>query len=94
MVKPAVQQGRSEVHGAKPNERTLVDAGEMVSRWCLGAEGVTFLPVHPTPAGTGSFSVRYVEGLNEARTKLARLFSLRSGYSSVVDFRCLISRAR
>ena len=47
MVKPAVQQGRSEVHGAKPNERTLVDAGEMVSRWCLGAEASRSYP--PTP---------------------------------------------
>lgn len=38
--------------------------------------------------------LRYVEVLNEARTKLTVVFTILPGYSSGVDFRCLISRAR
>ena len=43
---------------------TFVDAGEMVSRQCLRGE---------------AYSVRYVEPLNDARTKLAAFFSLLLG---------------
>ncbi len=36
----------------------------------------------------------YVEGLNETSTKPAVVFTILPGYSSGVDFRCLINRAR
>jgi hypothetical protein len=35
MFKKADQRGRNEVHGAKNNERHVVDAGEVVSRLYL-----------------------------------------------------------
>ena len=57
MLKMVVQQGRSEVHGAKNMSATSVDAGEAVSRQCLGGEAISFLPTHPEPAKAGSFSV-------------------------------------
>ncbi len=57
MLKKAVQQGRSEVHGAKNNERHVCGRrrdGEPAVSW---PEGVTFLPAHPEPAETGSVPI-------------------------------------
>jgi len=54
MLKKAVQQGHSEVHDAKHNERHVCGrrrGGEpAVSR----AEASPSYPPHPEPAGTGS----------------------------------------
>lgn len=57
----AVQQGRSEVHGAINNER------HVCGRRRVGEPAVS--------SGRG-VPLRYVEGLNEARTQVAGVFSI------------------
>ncbi len=54
---------------------TSVDAGETVTRPCL-RRGVTCLPACPAPTAPDSFPLGYVEVLNDARTKLAVVFSV------------------
>ena len=71
MRKKAVQQGRSEVHGAKYNERHACGRrrdGEPAVSW---RRRVTFLPAHPEPAVTGSvpIAVRGTSEVHDATNK-------------------------
>ena len=54
---------------------TSVDAGETVSRPCLRGESSPFLSTPSLPR-QALFPWPYVEGLNDARTKLADFFNL------------------
>lgn len=80
-LKKAVQQGRSEVYGAKHNERHVRgrrrDGEPAVSGW----RGVLFL-THSTQNLPRQvlFPWEYVEGLSAARTALAAFFSLLLSY--------------
>jgi hypothetical protein len=65
----AVRRTAPRISGAKS-----VRAGEMVSRQCLGPRR-TFLTRPPRAAGA-ALPGRYVEPLNDARTKLAAFFNI------------------
>ncbi len=78
MVKKAVQRGHSEVHGAKNNERHAWrrrDGEPAVSR----AEASRSYPPAPRLMGQTLFPWPYVEGLINARRKLADFFSILLG---------------
>jgi hypothetical protein len=51
-----------------------VDAGETVSRQCLGGDATLFLPTHAEPAKTGSFPVGGTLRLQAMREQSRRTF--------------------
>ncbi|MCE3224336.1 MAG: hypothetical protein K0S58_2516 [Nitrospira sp.] len=68
MLKKTVQQGRSEVHGAKHNERHVCGRrrdSEPVVSW---AEASRSYPPTPSLPGQALFPWGYGEDLNDART--------------------------
>jgi hypothetical protein len=68
------RQGRSEVRDAKIMNVTLADAGEAVSRPCLGLRHHILICLS-CAAETDSFPWEYVEGLYEAEDRW-RTFSV------------------
>jgi hypothetical protein len=76
MLKKAVQQGRSEVHGAKNNERHVCGRRRDGEPALSLAEASRSYPPTPSLPGQALFPTGYVEGLNEARTLLAGFFSI------------------
>ena len=57
-------------------------------------DGQNDCPARPQRVKGRGVPVGYVEGLSDARTKLAVVFTILPGYSAAAGFRCLISLAR
>jgi hypothetical protein len=77
MLKRAVQQGRSEVHGAKNNERHVC-ARRRVGEPAVSWRRIVIVFTRPalSPPRRALLPGPYVEPLSDARTPLADFFSI------------------
>ncbi|MCE3224906.1 MAG: hypothetical protein K0S58_3086 [Nitrospira sp.] len=82
MLKKAVQQGRSEVHGAKHNERHVCGRRRDGEPAVSSRRIVPSYPPTLSLPGQVLFPWPYGEGLNDARTLLADFFSILLGLCS------------